>query len=407
MSLVGIGEIGEKDFEFLDYLFNEYIPFYDEIWLFGTGKYASAFTRYLQTCDINVDGYVVSNTNYKNIQGKRILSINEFKKYKNTRGSKIALLLTIHSRYYGEVYPYLMTLGKDVCFIKTAYLEYAQEHCGEIDDIILSVPLTEFCQGILCYGCTSCVPVIEQKYSYNFEQFCTDMTKIHSLIGLKIKYINFTGGDVFLHPRLIEIVEYTRNLYKNIPINFSINGVLLSKQTKEFWHRLGKCDVDLNWTLYPIQYPDLEETMNVITKINGVRLNIIGDSSGEEKNSWKLPYSFEKQNQYDWLFCRHHKCSNNVLIMYQNTLGVCHPHRGLIHLEKKFGDKFTEEFKNAITKFNEEILKINEIENKDEIVEYMRKRPSMCDYCALRERKNMGKWLKSEGKFEEWFVHSK
>ena len=50
------------------------------------------------------------------------------------------------------------------------------------------------------------------------------------------------------------------------------------------------------------------------------------------------------------------------------------------------------------------ILVINKIKDKKEIFEYMKKRPSICDYCALRERKNMGKWISSKGQFEEWFV---
>lgn len=60
MSLIGMGEIGKKDYEFMDYLFKEYIPSYNELWLFGTGKYALAFTKYLSTCGISVDGYVTS-----------------------------------------------------------------------------------------------------------------------------------------------------------------------------------------------------------------------------------------------------------------------------------------------------------------------------------------------------------
>lgn len=411
MSYMRMGEISEDDFSYLDYLFKEYIPSYDEIWLFGIGKYALAFTRYLKTCGINVDGYVVSNGRIsdernQSVEGKRIYTISEFVKYREKMCGEllIALLMTIHSKYLGEVYPYLMKLGKDCMLIKTAYLEYALEHCGEIHEIILSIPLTEFCQGISCYGCSSCVPIVNGKYLYNFEQFCTDMDKIHRLIGVRVKGINFTGGDVFLYPQLIEAVEYTRNLYRKELINFSINGVLLSKQTEEFWRRLGKCNVELNWTLYPIKYDCLEDTMNIITKIDGIKLYINGDSSGEGKNSWRLPYSLEKQNQYDWLFCRHHKCSANLLMMYENTLGVCHPHRGLIHLERRFGDRLTDEFKREIIRFNEEMLRVDKIKNENEILEYMRKRPSMCDYCALRERKNMGKWIPSNGKFEEWFV---
>ncbi|MCI8672359.1 MAG: hypothetical protein HFI89_02530 [Lachnospiraceae bacterium] len=407
MSYMGIGEIEKKDFEFLDVLFKEYIPSYNEIWLFGTGKYAMAFTRFLKICDIDIAGYVVSDKNTISIKEKNVLSIEEFKEYKkkkNGEGVKIALLLAVHNQYYGEIYPYIMSLGKDVCFIKRSYLDFAKEHCGKVDNIILSVVLTEFCRGILCYGCTSAVPIVKENCLYEARQFFIDIDKIYDLIGSKVECINFTGGDVFLHPQLIEIVEYTRKLFKTQLINFSINGILLSEQSEEFWSRLAKCNVELNWTLYPIEYSDLEETINVIKKVGGIKLNINGDGGGEEKNSWKIPYTLKKQNKYDWLFCRHHKCSKNVLMMYENTLGVCHAYRGLNHLEKAFGYKFTAEFKRALMKFHGEVLKVDEIKNNEEIFDYMKIRPSICDYCALRERKNMGQWMRSKGDFEEWFV---
>ena len=38
MSLVGIEQINERDFKWLDEFFENYVCKYDEIWLVGTGK---------------------------------------------------------------------------------------------------------------------------------------------------------------------------------------------------------------------------------------------------------------------------------------------------------------------------------------------------------------------------------
>ena len=48
-----------------------------------------------------------------------------------------------------------------------------------------------------------------------------DMRQIYEVIGDDVNGINLTGGDVFLHPKLIEIIEFIENflvyiLYKNL-----------------------------------------------------------------------------------------------------------------------------------------------------------------------------------------------
>lgn len=160
------------------------------------------------------------------------------------------------------------------------------------------------------------------------------------------------------------------------------------------------------WTLYPIEYADMEEVLIKIARMDGIKLFVQGDAGGEEKNSWKLPYTFQKQNTYDWLFCTHHKCGNNVLIMFENTLATCQAMEGPEFLLERFLEKkeIPQHFIDVYNKFRNNALKIDCIESEEEIVSYMQKRSLMCDYCALRERKNMGAWLPSKGNFSEWFV---
>lgn len=160
----------------------------------------------------------------------------------------------------------------------------------------------------------------------------------------------------------------------------------------------------LNWTLYPVNYENMENTVVLIEKIGGIELHINGDSTGEDKSSWRLPYTFEKQRRYDWLFCKLHKCGNNLLTMYEDTLSVCHVNRALPILEKRFCDKIPDEFRSAAKRFRANQLRISELKYEKEILEYMSERPDMCDYCSLRKRMSMNKWLVSKGQFEEWFV---
>ena len=68
-------------------------------------------------------------------------------------------------------------------------------------------------------------------------------------------------------------------------------------------------------------------------------------------------------------------------------------------MRKELSDSFIES-----VDYKKHVLTIDKIKNCEEIYDFMAKRPILCDYCAIRERHSMGKWLSSHGKFEEWFI---
>ena len=402
MSYMGMGAITDKDFEELDYLIEDYLPKKEEIWLFGTGRYAQAFYEFLKTCDIKITGFVVSKVEEQcPFSSEPIISIEELReRYKE---KNLTVLLTVGGNYYGEVYPQLMFLGDDLYFLKSTWKEYAVDRCAT-DDIILSIHITDFCYGIACYGCGVGSPIAE-KNIYEMEQFKKDNYKIKELLGERIKRMCFTGGDVFLHPQLLEMTEFIRTLYPDIEISFLINGILIEKQSDEFWKRMGKCRVRFEWTLYPIKYPDLAKRMKEIETLSegGVLFTIIGDSMDEDKTSWTLPFSFHKQKKQDRLFCCFHKDNKSVLQLRSGKLAVCYPAMLLPQLHKKFKENLTDEFmKNTAQELIS--LDVDNIKSPEEIYEFMKKRHTVCDYCAIRERKSVGKWMRSRGEFSEWFV---
>lgn len=359
-----------------------------------------------------MEGFVVSDPSSctELFCGKKVISREAFRNYyKEVKGKrKIGLLLTVNSKYYGELYPALMYLKEDLYMPKQLYMQYAYEHCGNVisgEGIELSIPIIDYCKGISCYGCTAGAPVAEKK-KYEFPQFKRDIYDMYHILGDKVNRINLTGGDVFLHPNLAEMTEEIRKLYPEAFISFSVNGIGFDQQEDSLWKRLGECGVTLFWTLYPISYPDYGDTFEKIKRLGKGRIIIYvqGDSGGEGKSSWKIPFNRKKKSEkHDWLFCRLHKDSHNMLILRDGTVRTCFAVRLRDNLERRFEDKIGEALKdNRGEKGN--YMKIADIHSSEEILNFMRKRIPLCDYCALRERHSMGKWMPSRREISEWII---
>ncbi|MCR5416434.1 MAG: radical SAM protein [Pseudobutyrivibrio sp.] len=400
MSYMNMNEIGEKDFEKLDMLFEEVIPNAEEIWLFGNGKIARAFDKYLQICDVKINGHVVSDDIHRNSTENNTITLKEFKeRYKK---GKTKLFLTIDSCYYSEILPKLLFLEDDLIYLNKVWKQNVLDRCGDVENITIIVPVCDFCAGIKCYGCTVAAP-LSKSGMYNFDDYKKDLMKLKNLCGDNIQHINFTGGDVFLHPKFVEFVEYARDLFPRVFFSCSTNGVLFNTQQDDVWRRLGKCNITLNWTLYPVKYKDIEATVEKIDKLSESQINlqIIGDALDEDKNSWKIPYTFKKQKKYDWLFCRFHKDGHQCLTMRDGKLACCFSMRRVKLLEDNFKGYFTEEFEQSTKNISLDLYEINDPEF---LYEWMQQRLDICDYCSIRERKSLGKWVPSNCDVTEWFV---
>lgn len=408
-SYMGFNQISQADFDELDFLFHEFMP-KREMWIFGTGNYAMSFFRFLKECvGDRIKGFVVTDASPfpDGFMGKPVISRLEFRRHYESDASakRIGLLLAVNSRYYGELYPELMYLKEDLYIPKESYLRFACEHCGNASGgVEISFPITDYCKGIACYGCMAGAPIAEKKI-YELSQFKMDNIKLYEILGREnVKGINFTGGDIFLHPQLVEMTEFIRNLYPEAGISFSINGIGLDRLEDELWERLGKCEIYLNWTLYPIRYPDYGETFEKINRLGngGLHFSVIGDSAGESKSSWKIPFDRKgKSEKYDWLFCRLHKCNHNMVIVRDGRLRTCFAVRLIDNLKYCFKEEIGGEFYEAgISEMNYKV--VSELTSADEIFAFMRKRIPLCDYCALRERHSLGRWEPSRGEITEW-----
>lgn len=404
MSYMGMSDVLDE-FKELDELFDDFLLKRKAVYIFGHGRYAKAFSNYLKQCEISVYGYVVTcPVKEEKWNEEDIINIGELKKRYGAPNSSIVVLLCVDPKFYGEIYPYLMFLGEDLFLVKKLWLDMAVCRCGDKEKISLVIPVCDYCEGIACYGCTVASPIAEHT-RYDFNQYISDMRQICKLIGERIIHVNFTGGDVFLHPLLIEFVEFARQMYPEAWISLSTNGIKFNDQTDEFWIRLGKCNVGLNWTLYPIVYPDYSELFDKIKLLTngGVLFNIIGDGLGEGKNSWSIPYSSQIQEKRDWLFCTFHSDNINTLTLWNGSISLCYSARRLTQLNHRFPNVVQGKIGKA-GNIENVTLRTKDIVSSDDIVTFMKSRLAICDHCAIRNRHSMGKWLSSRGELSEWII---
>lgn len=398
------GSLNEELIE-LDQLFDKFIGTHDEIWLFGAGYYGMAFKKYLEECGVKVAGFVVSSEEHI-LQNSvdRIFTIKKFKEYYD-KNSNIGLIVTVDPKFYGEIYPKLMFLGKNLYLCKLSWLKFAVDRCGQVDDnICLIIPIIDYCSNIACYGCTMCSPIALKKM-YDFEEFRKDFETISEILEKPIRRINITGGEAFIHPRLLEFVALVRKRNEEAIISISTSGLHFLEKNDEFWKELSLYNVIIDWTLYPVDYPDYGKLFKRLEKISktGVKFAIHGDGWGENKTSWYLPFTMKRQQARDWLLCGFHRDGANCISMRDGVLSTCCVNYAYKQLERKFKDKMSTEFVSDMID-SRNYLRIIDIKEVDEIRKFAVSIKPQCSHCLIRDRRSMGKWMRSQGKYEEWFA---
>jgi len=180
MSFMRMAEITSNHFEENDYMFEHFLPRYDEVWLFGTGLYATAFNKYLNLFNVVPKGFVVSDLskNPSNKNGKPVIDVNELKvRYKKTP-KKPGLLLTVTERYYNELLHTLDFMNNyDLYMIPEETKQFAKNRFSEINNIIITVSIIFNC-NLNCYGCNAASPCVNSPDLYEVEQFERDLFRI-------------------------------------------------------------------------------------------------------------------------------------------------------------------------------------------------------------------------------------
>ena len=383
----------EKDYAVTDTLFETWVPMHDEVWLFGAGAYANAWRHYMSECGVNISGFVVTFPERTNAcTGEPIISVDDFKSH--YRQGKTGIILSIDSDCYDEVLPLLWFAQSDIYLLKEKHKSLALKRYkvqGADNNLLVAYLILDHC-NLACFSCDAASPIAEKRFT-DADRVISDFNRLRQIVGENVvEHISLGGGEPLLHPEFLHIAETVRGIFPDCPeINFYTNGLLLGEQSEGFYKRLAASDITVMWTKYPINYKD-ETVVYEKAKKHFVDLRLSPDMVYSPKRSGHISFDERgKQKKWDYLYCLYH---NFRAQLADGMLYTC----PLMTTAETVARKFEASFLIS----DDACIDLYKVNSTEEILEFLRKRPNFCDYCAVRHRHMEREWKPSRRERNEW-----
>jgi hypothetical protein len=333
MSFANLTQNTSDSFDFLDGVFGEWIPSKEKIYIFGYGDFAKSVTNYFGSLGITFEAFVESEPKKQITEtGEKIISLDEFKKlYKK---GHVGLVMAINNDYlYTNFFPTIYFAIDDILFIDNDLLYKIKGHCLAHTTFRASWAITEHC-NCSCYSCQIAAPIAKPSF-YDLEEFKKEIDILHKYCRDETYYIGITSAEPLLHPEFTDFIVYARQKFPDVRIHVVTNGLLLHKQSDEFWSIMSDNNVKISWTKYPINYPFAPAEIFAKAARKNVNLSYVEDSFLEKKESWEL-LSNQKGDEkvYDYVLCPFH---NSCVTVSRGRLFTCNRYAVHEHCSEKFG----------------------------------------------------------------------
>jgi len=251
------------------------------------------------------------------------------------------------------------------------------------------VSLVDHCD-LNCQCCNSFAPIAEKKY-YNVEKLENDFKRMHELADGKIDRISLLGGEPLLHPDLLKILDIARKYFcKASSIHIMTNGILLDKQSHEFWASCKKNNVKVTITKYPIKLPF--EKIERTGKEHGVVIEYT-DNKQAVKTSNKYTINMIGDAESIKSFGSCYKANNCTVLDY----GKIYPCSTVSRV--KYFNKY---FKADLKVCDKDCIDIYKVNGLDEILEFLCKPVPFCRYCDVDKWEYGFDWAVSRKNISEW-----
>ncbi len=384
----------------------------EKIYIYGCAIRQEMLAKYLMMSGIPVTGYVVSF-----FSGREKLTWRQFPII--TRAEMIldkeaGCILGLSDQYYGNVIPFLRENQYFNYFILTEYSKDAIDEkvrCHNPSDIQVEINLVNHC-NLDCECCDHFAPLAEEWF-IRVEDFEKDISRLSELCKGRIGALKLLGGEPLLHADLARMIGIARKYFPDSCIQVFSNGLLLNQLSPKkigesnIWEIIKKYEVQLNVTRYPIRINETEIVaaaksggVEVIytppAREKGALLWICDDFAHKDesvKNMIRFPIDKKgQQKKYDFVFCH---LFNACIVLRKGKLYTC-PRRAYIDLFERY---FDQEFETESV----DCIDIYDAKDFEEIAEFLSKRISFCDYCALREQ-TVHYWQRSTMDIREWLL---
>lgn len=243
--------------------------------------------------------------------------------------------------------------------------------------------------NLRCKGCNH-FACIADEYFVSVDSLQRDMEFISKVMeGDYITKIAIMGGEPLLHPDLLAILQMTRQYFPHAIIRLTSNGILMNRQSDEFWTCLKNNDITIVNTKYPLQVD--YEAIRKRAEDNSIKYQFF---EGTEDRKMLYKHIVDPDGRVDpvqaFLNC---PIEDTIAFVMEGKLYSC-PFSCMSHII------FNQKFQQNLRMTKDDYLCINEIKDKQEIFEFLATPKYYCRYCG-----GAGKsfeWCRTNGEISEW-----
>lgn len=254
-----------------------------------------------------------------------------------------------------------------------------------------AVHIVEHC-NLKCKFCDHFAPLAEEEFA-DIKVFEKDFARLSELLNAKVDRIGLMGGEALLHPQVNDFLYVARKYFPRTKLQLVTNGILLLKQTEDFWKACRNNDIIIVHTKYPIML-DFDK-IGEVAKKHDVKFEHYGNSGAVLKTQYHIPLDLEGRQdaRTNFMKCFH---ANYCCFLAKGRLFTCTVAPNIRHFNKFFNKN--------IPLTNADYLDIYEARNEEQIMHFLSRPIPFCKYCYVEKRTFEHEWQKSRKDIEEWTI---
>ncbi len=411
--------------EQLDKVFQE-----NDCMLYGAGRVAKTVVEYASKRQFGINRILVSNIkeNPSNIMGVPVYVITDNQESLNDKCLIVCALENLHNEiekkieiyhFYKiiyiskELYDQLMYANGNYeldsfCELRRLVYESQKKVEKKIDaqkeSLLRFVPrpcmeymvlnILDHC-NLRCKGCDH-FACIAEPYFVPYETIHRDLDRLSEIFhGDYIMKMSVMGGEPLLHPDLLKILEDVRNHFPYVTIRLTTNGLLLLKQSEDFWRVCRENKVTIVNTRYPINL-DFNK-MREKAKCEGVIFKHF-EGTGDEavKTLFKKTINLKGDSNPVESFANCHISNYGNFLMEGKLYGCPFSCQSFRIFNQKYGQN--------LRMSERDYLDIYRVKDMQEIFDFAARPKYYCRYCSglspkfewERSKQEMCEWIETE-----------
>jgi MoaA/NifB/PqqE/SkfB family radical SAM enzyme len=233
---------------------------------------------------------------------------------------------------------------------------------------ILHIHLADHC-NLNCRGCDNLSPLAPKTFA-DTGVVERDCARIAHLSGGRVQEVQLLGGEPLLHPQAAVFAAIARKYFPAAPVKIITNGVLLLRQTDEFWESCRQNRIQIVVTKYPIRLD--HDALERHVRRQGVAFEFYGRTRSVPKTMQCSPLDLSGSQDARDSFLRCNS-ANRCCALDNGRIYTC----SLVPYIKYFNAYFGRNL--AVTP--DDYMDIYKAQSIDEILHFLSTPKPFCRYC--------------------------